>query len=328
MTVVGDQHDRSPVPAGGVQQLRQEGDVLQPPAGPIAFSSVVERVVDRVQHDADNARPGQRLDQFLRQAVTGGTGHVRLVEQHCLAPSSTPERGEGRRLRPLVGRCQIPGQQAGPAEPGHGRQRRHGSHPAARAGGDLGPGPLLELLGELQRDGTAHPVQDHDQRHGSLTDQRCRDLLQHVLDQQAATRRRAGRRRRPALQVPGELLVEQVTPGPGGVVQAPVGVADDGVAGPVSGPDHRQRPVHPGPLRGLPRDGLGHGRRLGNGFGEPAQDADRHPRDLDRLRFQPGQRVFLDRSQRGGHGGQGPCGGQRTSGRQRTGQRVQANPES
>lgn len=100
------------------------GDLVDFPVRVVALSSRGPYVVDRVEHHADDRVGVQQGVAYPEvERPTGIGGQVSLVEQPGLMAS--PERGETGLLLGLTAGLQLSGEQAGPGDRGHGRERTY-----------------------------------------------------------------------------------------------------------------------------------------------------------------------------------------------------------
>src|SRR5450756_939420 len=100
MTVVGGQDDRAAGPARLVEDGAQVADLIRGPVGR-ALLSLVQGVIDRVEHDGDHGvGAGDRVADRTGQGLAGAGSEAGLVEERGLAPA--PEAGLRRLLLRLV----------------------------------------------------------------------------------------------------------------------------------------------------------------------------------------------------------------------------------
>ena len=141
VAVVGDEDDGAADAGGAFEQLRQETDV---PDTPFFVHGAVgcQRVVDGVEHGADDGRAGGVFDEVADAVVDAG-GDVVLVQQDDLVVASCRGSQPCREvllLHVLSATGDGAGQQAGPGGGGDGGQRRQRSAQSIVGGKEFVPG--------------------------------------------------------------------------------------------------------------------------------------------------------------------------------------------
>ena len=188
MPVVGGEDDH---PAGMTRAVEQRHQVPDRVGAPLGATRVgtVERVVDRVQHAADERLAGHVTDG--RGDVIGdgvaGPGRIQrlLVEQGRVAQAMRASQLlEPVQLDVLPAGAKLTAEQRGAADIGEGRQDGERGRPAVLPVQQcLGPavsGARQDAGDDFGRHPGAHAVQDEEQD-GRLAGQRHNDLGQQVL---------------------------------------------------------------------------------------------------------------------------------------------------